>query len=296
MLLIVGSSKDHNTTRLADAARARGVVHRLIHCDTDPAPAVHWQPGTADIIINGETFATKGTSLFIRYDVFSVDDADRKNAFFDSLRGWAEANPEVGLLNRRNETMEMNKPRALVLARDCGFDVPETFVTSDFNRFANKDRYIAKPVSGGSYTRLLSDVDTKTDRPWIVQEKLDYPELRLFRVGKYYFAFSIESELIDYRVDKNPALREVDPPLELVAAMQKLTDKMGLDYAAADFKTDPKTGRLKFLEINTMPMLAGYDNKAQGRLSDALCLVVTGLSTPLTKTVPAPSQSRSRHA
>lgn len=274
MLLIVGGSKDHNLARLADAAKWRGHPYRVIHTDKDPAPAVSWQPGSPDITINGETFSAKGASLFLRFDVFSDSDPRQKAAYFDAIRGWAEANPQVGLLNRHNEMMEMNKPRALVLAKEAGFETPETHITSEFNRFADRGKYIAKPVAGGEYTRQLSEMGDTADRPWIVQEKLAYPELRLFRVGKHFFAYKIDSEVIDYRIDKNFRMEAVTPPPELVEAMQKLTDRMGLDYAAADLKSDPVTGRLKFLEINTMPMFTGYDDVSKGALSDAILLAL----------------------
>lgn len=184
------------------------------------------------------------------------------------------------MLNRGNENLEMSKPRALVLAKECGFSTPETWITSQFNQFADKDNYIAKPVGGGDYTRRLSDMpEDLGDRPWIVQEKLQYPELRLFRAGKHYLAFEIASEVLDYRTTDKFSMKEVTPPAALVAAMEKLTGKLGLDYAAADLKTNPRTGALEFLEINSMPMFTGYDNAAKGRLSDAILLTLESLKT-----------------
>lgn len=274
MLLIVGGSKDHNIARMAEAAGSRGIDYRVIHTDAWPAPRIHWQPGQPALEVDGEVFLPAQTQLFIRYDVFGETTEADKAAFYDSLRGWAAAYPQVGIFNRGNESLEMSKPRALVLAQVCGFEIPETFVTSDFNRIAARDRYIAKPVGGGAYTRLLREVDPQDARPYIVQEKLDYPELRLFRAGSHYFAFRITSPLLDYRAGSDFTLDEVAPPPALVAAMEKLTAELGLDYAAADFKTDPETGRLKFLEVNTMPMFTGYDDAARGRLSDAMVLAL----------------------
>ena len=279
MLLIVGSTGDHNIHRLADAAEWRKVPHRVIFTDADPPPSISWKPGSPDITINGEAFAAKGTSLFIRYDVFSKQDAAQKSAFYDGLRGWAEAYPVVGMLNRGNENMEMSKPRALVLAAEAGFSTPETWITSVFNQFADKNNYIAKPVAGGDYARSLSDMPDTADRPWIVQEKLQYPELRLFRAGSNYLAFEITSPVLDYRTTSDFTLKQVEPPQALVDAMKKLTAVMGLDYAAADLKTNPRTGALEFLEINSMPMFTGYDDAAQGRLSDAILLTLQKLET-----------------
>lgn len=280
MLLIVGSKGDHNINRLADAAEWRKVPHCVIYTDAEPPPSVTWKPGSPDITINGETFAAKGTSLFIRYDVFSKQDAAQKAAFYDALRGWSEAYPAVGMLNRGNENMEMSKPRALVLAKECGFETPETWITTIFNQFADRGDYIAKPVAGGDYARSLDEMPDTADRPWIVQEKLKYPELRLFRAGPHYLAFEINSAVLDYRTTQDFTLKQVEPPQELVEAMKKLTAAMGLDYAAADLKTNPRTGRLEFLEVNSMPMFTGYDDAAQGRLSDAILLTLNKLKTP----------------
>ena len=278
MLLIVGGKDDHNIQRLANAAEARQAPFRLILTDQTPPPSISWQPGNGNIVINGETFTAKGTSLFIRYDVFSDQNAADKSAIYDAIKGWAEAYPSVGLLNRANETMEVSKPRALVLAQEAGFQVPKTWITSAFNQFADKAQFIAKPVGGGEYTRLLSDMGDDVKRPYIVQQKLEYPEMRLFRVGGHFFAFKVTSNILDYRTDDGVQLEEVEPPKKLAAAMQRLTDRMGLDYAAADLKTDPKTGQLMFLEVNTMPMFTGYDDAAKGRLSDALFLTMRALA------------------
>lgn len=278
MLLIVGGSRDHNIRRLEDAAQWRGAEYRVIHTDGDPAPAVSWRPGSDALTVNGETFRAKDTALFLRYDVFSEQAQETKAALFDAFAGWAQANRGVGMLNRGNETLEVNKPRALALAKECGFEIPETWITADFNRFADKEAYIAKPVAGGAFTRKLSDMPETSGKPYIVQEKLDYPEMRLFRVGGHYFAFRIESGAIDYRATDDFTLVEVEPPKALVTAMEKLSDRLGLDYAAADLKTDPKTGALRFLEINSMPMFTGYDDAAQGRLSDALFLTLKKLA------------------
>lgn len=291
MLLIVGGSKDHNIARLAQAAEWRKHPFRVIYTDRDPPPSVTWQPGFSDITIDGETFSAKGSSFFIRYDVFGSRPEGTTVAFYEALRGWAAAHPEVGMFNRGNENLDVNKPRALVLAKACGFDIPKTWITSDFNRFCDKDAYIAKPVAGGEFTRTLGAMEGE-DRPYIVQEKLSYPELRLFRAGRHYFAFSVESSALDYRATADFSMREVEPPAHLVAAMERLTDRLGLDYAAADFKTNPESGQFEFLEINTMPMFTGYDDVAEGRLSDAMVLTLKELGATREGPVRKPGRKR----
>jgi len=59
-------------------------------------------------------------------------------------------------------------------------------------------------------------------------------------------------------------------PPELAQPMLQLAEELGLDYAAADFKTCPKSGRWLFLEMNTMPMYAAFDKAAGGKLVAAM--------------------------
>jgi hypothetical protein len=133
--------------------------------------------------------------------------------------------------------------------------------------------------SGGEHTRILADVlndpealNDAQNRPWIFQRKMEYPELRVFRVGNWLFGFVLSSEHIDHRETLADNMQEIEVPEELRAPMFALTDRLGLDYGAADFKICPETGRWSFLEINTMPMFAGYDVTAKGRLSDAMAI------------------------
>ena len=199
----------------------------------------------------------------------------------------AAAHPSVGLLNRGNESLEVSKPRALILARASGLRIPDTIITNDFARVTDGDRRIAKPVGGGAYTTLFTDV-AADGRPVFAQEKLAYPELRLFRVGGHLFAFRVTSDTLDCRVDPGITLTEVTPPRTLAAPMFALADRLGLDYAAADFKSDPMTGEFVFLEINSMPMFTGYDVTARGRVSDAMVMHLRALTgTPARPPNPA---------
>jgi len=52
---------------------------------------------------------------------------------------------------------------------------------------------------------------------------------------------------------------------------------LGLDFGAADFKTDPADRALVFLELNTSPMFARFDYTAGGQLTAA---ILEELTTP----------------
>lgn len=64
-------------------------------------------------------------------------------------------------------------------------------------------------------------------------------------------------------------LAEAEVPQPEGAALTRLCDRLGLDFAAADFMTD-RDGRRVFLEVNSQPMFAAFDRVAGGALSDAI--------------------------
>jgi D-alanine-D-alanine ligase-like ATP-grasp enzyme len=53
--------------------------------------------------------------------------------------------------------------------------------------------------------------------------------------------------------------------------------RLGLDFGAADFKTDPDTGELIFLELNTSPMFAKFDLVSGGQLTAAIIQELTAV-------------------
>ena len=46
--------------------------------------------------------------------------------------------------------------------------------------------------------------------------------------------------------------------------------RLGMDFGAADFKADPDTGQLLFLELNSSPMFARFDQISGGQLCAAI--------------------------
>jgi D-alanine-D-alanine ligase-like ATP-grasp enzyme len=59
-------------------------------------------------------------------------------------------------------------------------------------------------------------------------------------------------------------------PKRLTRQLKRLTDRIGLDFAAADYKTCANTGKLKFLEVNTAPMFVAFDRAGKGCITDAI--------------------------
>lgn len=52
--------------------------------------------------------------------------------------------------------------------------------------------------------------------------------------------------------------------------LSRLTDRLGLNFGAADFKACPHTGHPLFLEFNNAPMFAAFDKACGGGMVDAI--------------------------
>jgi hypothetical protein len=195
------------------------------------------------------------------------------------MMSWALAHEDVAFLNRGYGTRHASKLYALHLARRLGLATPESLVTNDLQALDAADGagWIGKPVTGGEYTRLLADA--RADEAWrsrcaaapaIVQRRLVGPELRVYRVGGRWFAFSLRSEALDYRATAEVRIDATPAPGGLTAPLGRLMDRLGLEFGAADFKACPETGRQLFLEVNSAPMFVAFDRAAEGALADAI--------------------------
>ncbi len=292
VILIAGGDADFNIESLLHRARERGVPVRPLLVGKDHHPSVLWDVEGDVLLVDGEEVRVSGA--FLRYDVFThmADPRPavsfRAQAWYATISGWVMASDGVRFLNRDQER-QMNKPYYLYLARRAGLEIPVTMVTNDMERLdalAAERRLIAKPVPGGGYTKpveeLLESVPRRDGRaaaPAIVQERLEQPEVRVYGIGGRYLPFAVRSAALDYRnaddtrVEPLP-LDAIDPAL--VAGLGRLMDTLGMTYGAADFKTDPATGRLKFLEINSSPMFGAFDAASGFAVSDAILDFLTG--------------------
>lgn len=293
MIIIAGGKGDPDLNWLKDAAEHRDLPHFLCYCNSSCPTPITWDQSKDTLLLDDTAIDPAGTALYLRYSMFKSYDEDNLEdchklveSHYQTIKGWAQAHPEVGMFNRDCHVLGINKPYNLMLARNCGFEIPETVLTNDLSQITDPEKWIIKVPGDDEATRLLSDALTENKgdkvfkaRPWIVQEKLDYPELRIFRVGKWMYAFEIHSSKIDHRRDDDLSLEPIDTPENLIEPLIKMTDTLGIDYGAADFKTCPQTSRYKFLEINTAPTFSGYDVKVKGKLSDAMILHLRKLSS-----------------
>ncbi|HEX2077525.1 MAG TPA: hypothetical protein VHG08_07440 [Longimicrobium sp.] len=285
-VLIAGGETDPNLLSLLRRARERDLPVLPLLTGPDRTPALTWDVQADTLLVDGRE--VRPGAGFMRYDVFHAL-ADRRpsvsfraQAWYTTLHGWMLAHDGVRMMNRRYAG-QVNKPFMLSLAAACGLRIPRTRITNhldDLERLPDAAGMIAKPVPGGGYTRMVGELLRTTDRrggrsaaPAFVQQRLVSPEVRIYGVGGRFIPFDVISEKLDYRADGDA---RVEPrPLHtidsaVIASLARLMDRLGMEYGAADFKTDAQTGELVFLEINSGPMFVAFDRASGYAVSDAI--------------------------
>ncbi|MBT9313958.1 ATP-grasp domain-containing protein [Leptothoe spongobia] len=280
-LLIAGGTSDPNLTRLAKTAENMGVSVCDIRQNQQESPAFSWRIADSTPTVNNQTIKPSGA--FIRYDVFQGDSrpevSQRATGWYQTIYGWLLSQPDIHLFNRDQLPAVGNKPAMLMLAHQLGLSIPWTCITNEESRLREIDAggAIAKPVAGGDYCypleQLMHSVEFHTGctaTPAIVQNKLVAPEVRIYIVGNYAFAFEVRSNSLDYRIKQDAELLLLDTVPPEVGALRALMTALKMNFGAADFKTDPKTKKLIFLELNSSPMFARFDQVANGALCEAM--------------------------
>lgn len=281
-LLLAGGDTDPQLVRLLKRAAMHGIPVHCLLTGQAGSPRLHWDIRGNDLWDDGRQVAV--TAAFIRQDVFAYlksKDAQESAAareWYVAVSGWLLASPAIRLFNRRFLPCgAVNKPYVLRLALAMGFNVADTFVSNDIpsmNNLHEQGEWITKPVTGGAYCTALEkqagSINHILSYPQIIQRRLEQPELRVFRIGDDWFGFRVISDVLDYRTSTATRLEVTEVPGEIRGSLARLSEHLGLDFAAADFKTDACSGELQFLEINTNPMFAGFDQVAGGALSDAI--------------------------
>lgn len=285
-LLISGGEHDPNIAHLLEIARKRKINTSKILFGPHAHPSIHWDIHANRLLLDGTEL--EPASVFLRYDVFNhmtdarAQTAFRAHAWYAAIAGWIASRADIRTFNRDGEPNVL-KPAILRMALDIGMDIPRSLVSNDVKRINKETRgdfkkWIAKPTCGGEYTQVLDDLignieprDGAASAPAIIQERLISPDVRIFRVGDEFLAFAIESKEIDYRMDGACKLSVImNVPKRLTRKLKRLTDRLGFDFAAADYKTCANMGKLQFLEMNTAPMFVAFDRVGKGCITDAM--------------------------
>lgn len=288
MILIAGGQFDPNMKALSDQFIRRNIPfdNLLVGPDWNPRLQINFQENTFKL--NGKEISPIG--CFMRHDVFlyKTDNVPAAQAsalnWYQAVRGWLVSQPSVRLFNRYSYLRENNKIQNLLLAQTVGLPIPETVVANDFSDFDTQaDTLVQKPVAGGEYTGLLSDLqqnlETALSYPRFVQPRLNRPEMRIYRIGPKLIAFWLHASELDYRRTQEVEILPTSVPTVIREKLVLLCDRLELDFAAADFMA-ADDGELQFLEVNSQPMFAAFDRVVGGQVSDAIIDHLTNVLVP----------------
>lgn len=280
MILVAGGAMDPHQDRLIAALERVACPYQRLLWGPKDFPKLRYRLPEGVLEVEGKVVQPQ--ALWLRHDVFTaLHDpreavVDRAQAWFDAILGWAFLRPEIRFPNRRALQTRVNKVAQLAQARACGLSIPITEVGTELWDWEPAQAWVAKPVSGGGYCRSMAELwegmagQDVAAQPAFIQNRLAGPELRVYIIGSQIFSWEILTDVLDHRCDPKAGLRATTLPPAETDALKTLAQQLGLDIAAADFKRDPHTGNLVFLEINTQAMWMAYDIAAQGALADAM--------------------------
>lgn len=275
LLLIVGGDSDPNTQRIVDQAHLRGIDYFFWNTDLDHAHRIAWDFKSPQLDLGGDS--VEPTAVYLRYNVFEGD-LSRNIAAFEMIQSYVLAWPEIKVLNRDSMTDSNNKSKNLRLARDLGFEIPDTIVMGDLTpleSIPNPKLRAMKPLNGGAHTVAVEDVHQDLEAlaklgPQFVQTKLVGENLRIFSIGGEPFCFHLKTEMLDYREDAGVSVSQMEVPSQLVKLVDQLAKQIGFDYCALDFRCRSGFESPVFLEVNSFPMFVRFDDAGQNCLADAV--------------------------
>lgn len=271
MILVAGGQLDPNIGALLRCILRRGAAFRdlLVGPELRPRLRIDLEGG---LCLNGEEI--RPAACFVRHDVFLAQGSQRPEHqraalnWYQAIRGWASSQDQVRLLNRRSRGADPNKYDNLVRAARLGLRVPPTEIRTD-PMPSPRGALIRKPVAGGELTEPVDGVMPGPGYPVFVQPRLHRPEMRVYRIGDELLAFAIDSPDLDYRRAQRVHLNSCSSPPDVSDRLVALCEELGLDFAAADFMR-ADDGEWCFLEVNSQPMFAAFDEVVDGRLCDAM--------------------------
>lgn len=278
MFYVTGGKKDFNLDYFTQGLVDQGLSHGVQRIEELSIPTISYNLNSDQLQINNKDIVFK--HLYQRRDVFkSVQNIEISNSWYRLFRSYGLAHPEISMFNKRY--IGMNKVYNLREANKVGLTIPKTLLTNGLHSLQHipkKNNYIIKHIAGGSYTLTLEDYlqqntesITKNQEPIsFLQQRLVAPEMRVYIVGENIIGYYIHSSQLDYRIDSKRKIEEIRVEDNISSKLITLARELKLDFGAADFKMDPKTGEPLFLEINSDPMIGAFDKVSNGGLVDLM--------------------------
>ncbi|MCH2227109.1 MAG: hypothetical protein MK033_04985 [Candidatus Caenarcaniphilales bacterium] len=292
-ITIIGGEQDFNLIRLATyVSNNTELKLNLILFGENENHSFHYDLINKQLIFNDKEL--KSTSAYIRKDIFRQSATGKSNDeqvsqnWYEAFCAWICGDESIRVLNKKLlGNFKLNKSRSLFLAEKLGLNIPETYISNStkyVNQVLDQKGLIYKPLGGGKHTKELKDkFDPKTYQteifvdPYFFQERLEYPELRIFYINGELISYQIYSSELDYRDNRHLAkIEEIETPSDIASKLQKLNLELDLDYSASDLKFCPKLKTYKFLEINSNPMFNSFDKVSKHKISKAMIKTLVG--------------------
>lgn len=308
MILICGIPSEPPVRLAIEAAQAAGTPHAIVHqrqaahldmvLDVDADAIDGW------IELAGERLPLASlTGAYVRLvDPATLPElrprgrrppdprqAARSTAFHSVLSEWLEIAP-CRVCNRAAAmASNLSKPYQAQAIEACGFDVPETLVTSHPDEARSfLERYpdaVYKSVSSirsivrSMDARRMGELDRIRRIATQFQERVPGTDVRVHVVGSEVFATEIRSGAVDYRYAGRDGLEArltaTSLPDAVAARCIALADSLDLPFCGIDLRRRPD-GRWTCFEANPSPAFSYYQEHTGQPIADALIDFLSG--------------------
>ena len=131
----------------------------------------------------------------------------------------------------------------------------------------NFDEGAVKPIAGGDYVLRWSELERITE-PVMLQEFIAGDNIRTFVVGDNVYSAIAESDLDDFRLDKNFTYTPIELTQDENQQALDIAKSFGYKWTAIDWIR--RDGRLYFLEANFSPMFIFFEQQTQYPITEKL--------------------------
>ncbi|MGK7390623.1 MAG: hypothetical protein ACNS60_09735 [Candidatus Cyclobacteriaceae bacterium M2_1C_046] len=227
----------------------------------------------------------------INIDLKNIDEQTLKDYIYNellSLRNFIYSTFEkkrcIGKFNLQNS----NKLASLILAKNCGLNIPWTLITRDkseiYNALKNYDcitkniqdiyRRREKSLIEITYTSQIKSQDLEN---WestflnLIQEKIpSLFEARVFYFDNNFYSIYIKkNQEVDVRMTSNNRFLPFSLPEDLKEKIKLFMSKMGLISGSLDFGID-KSAKFWFYELNPVGQFGFVCNAYNGTVSQRI--------------------------
>jgi len=281
-ILIIGGSKDQEILWIIQLCKLYKQFKIFTLFVDKHINIINWNI-KKNLIINNNII--NPDCVYIRQNIHNNNNNEQliSRRWHHIIQGWLLLNPKVKVLNRNWLSRFNNKIYNLAIAKEIGFNVDETYISNNISfmkKKLKKKEFILKAIDNGycvdaneaiskcSIKEINNELISAT--PAFFQKKLSNPEIRVYWIIDTVWKFKIESIHLDHRVKKDANVSFVkDNNIYFNKLIKKLVDKLGLNYAAIDFKNN-NNNEIVFLEINDFPMIAYFDNLIKGKMGNRI--------------------------